>query len=102
MILKIKDNRLWFSDGNIVLCGKPYADSNNTKAEYPVDNVVQVHFCVHRSVLALHSQVFRDMLDLSSSEAVNTGESFEGIPLVELEDSASDLNALLLFLYDPW
>ncbi|KLO08177.1 hypothetical protein SCHPADRAFT_859299 [Schizopora paradoxa] len=101
MILKIKDNRLWFPDGNIVLCGKPSADSKNPKDEYPVDNVVQVHFCVHKSVLARHSQVFRDMLDLSSSEAVTSGESYEGLPLVDLEDSASDLNALLSFLYEP-
>lgn len=61
-----------------------------------------MHFCVHKSMLARQSQVFRDMLDLGSAEAIKIGESYEGLPLVVLEDSTSDLTELLQFLYNPW
>jgi len=101
MAIQVKHASLWIPDGNIVLCGKPSPNCDDMNNEYPADVVIQVLFCVHKSTLARQSQVFKDMLELPS-EHFSTSDSFEGLPLVILEDSASDLDRLLNLLYDPW
>ncbi len=101
MTIQVKHSRLWLPDGNIVLAGKPSPNFDNSNDEYPAGTLVQVLFCVHKSTLARQSQVFKDMLDITS-EGANAGDLYDGLPLVALEDSASDLNGILQVLYDPW
>jgi hypothetical protein len=67
---------VWFDDGNIIL-----------EAE-------QMQFCVHRSVLAKHSDVFRSMFDLATPDDGNNR------PVLQLADKAQDVEHLLNALYD--
>lgn len=71
---------LWFEDGNLtVLAG-------------------DVHFRLHRGVLATHSEVFRDMFMLPP--VISGGiETKEGCPVVHLVDRASDLALFFEALY---
>ncbi|KAG8835309.1 hypothetical protein FRC17_004091 [Serendipita sp. 399] len=53
-------------------------------------------FRVHKSVLAENSSVFSDMLQLGTPAAA---EQVEGVPYVELQDSAGDWIELLKWMY---
>ncbi|KAM5544908.1 hypothetical protein V8D89_001806 [Ganoderma adspersum] len=64
-----RDSTIWFEDGNIV------AIAQNTA------------FRFHKGVLALHSQVFRDLF------------SFDGCPVVHVTDTSYDFRELLRELY---
>ncbi|KII84010.1 hypothetical protein PLICRDRAFT_118796 [Plicaturopsis crispa FD-325 SS-3] len=70
---------VWFDDGSIVL------QAENTR------------FRVHRTVMALNSPIFEDMLNIGQSRGE---ESVEDCPLVVLHDSAKDLETVLRALYD--
>lgn len=72
-----KRGSLWMMDGNIVI------------------KAGRVRFRVHKSVLSLHSPVFRDMLQLPPppSEA-------NKFPTVELHDDPKELEIMLKFLYN--
>ncbi|KAF7351078.1 BTB domain-containing protein [Mycena sanguinolenta] len=76
----MKRSDIWRSDGSVVL-----------QAE-------NMQFRVHWSVLALSSSVFRDMQDIPQPP---DQPSVDGCPLVELQDSAIDVEHLLTALYDP-
>ena len=69
-----KCDSLWYEDGTIVL----QADSTLFK--------------VFRGILAAESSVFQDMLSVGKSD---TGETYEGCPLVRLYDSSADLEFFL-------
>ena len=69
----------WFSDGNIVLA---------------VDKVL---FKVHRGQLERHSEVFQSLFSIPQPQDAPT---VEGMPVVELFDSPSDVSYLLKALYD--
>ncbi|KAF5340565.1 hypothetical protein D9611_007302 [Ephemerocybe angulata] len=69
---------VWFSDGNIVLQAQ------------------NVQFKVHKSVLAKHSPVFADMLEMPHA---NDEPTVDGCPVVELHDSAQDIKHMVLTLY---
>ncbi|TFY80055.1 hypothetical protein EWM64_g3962 [Hericium alpestre] len=71
----------WFDDGSIVIVAGSIA------------------FRVHSSVLALHSQVFRDMLAVGQS--TEGQETMDGCPVVQLSDEYKDLYELLTVLYHP-
>jgi len=71
----------WFSDGSIVL-----------KAESTV-------FRVHLSVLARHSEIFRDMSSVPQPKGQDA--VIEGYPVIPVSDSAQDIEVLLSLLYDP-
>ncbi|KLO06812.1 hypothetical protein SCHPADRAFT_1002099 [Schizopora paradoxa] len=88
---------LWFPDGNVVLQTDTYL------------------FRVHKSVLSLHSSVFKDMFELPTVEdgasdeimADDTAgmkaleETYEGVPLVALVgDKGEDVAHLLRTVYD--
>lgn len=79
---------LWLSDGNVILATKTLL------------------FCVHKSVLAMRSSVFKDMFGLSSasdgdSEVIGiVPELCEGIPMVSLEDEGKDVEHLLKTIYE--
>ena len=58
----------------------------------------QTVFKVHKTVLALNSPIFRDMLSLPEVGESET-DTFDGVPLVYLPDNAHDLETLLAVLY---
>ena len=80
---------LYFADGDIALSAKTAA------------GVTQV-FRIDRIFLSRHSEVFRDMLMVSSDKG-SVGNMYDGVPLVSLpaDDSAEDMESLLKVIYDP-
>ncbi|KZV62342.1 hypothetical protein PENSPDRAFT_692592 [Peniophora sp. CONT] len=77
---------LWLSDGNIVLRAL-----SSTSNSYHV-------FRVHKSVLSMHSTVFRDMFE---NDAVfdASSEQYAGTPLIDLHDEGQDLEDFLRSVY---
>ncbi|TDL16673.1 hypothetical protein BD410DRAFT_888260 [Rickenella mellea] len=72
--------KLWFDDGNIIL-------TTNLSI-----------FRVHRSILAMNSSVFADMLSIPQPDTACI--AFGGLPIVELSDDDEDFTHLLHFFYD--
>ncbi|KAA1474143.1 hypothetical protein DENSPDRAFT_315341 [Dentipellis sp. KUC8613] len=80
---------LYFDDGNVALVVMSRSDDG--------DSEEHLVFRLHRSVLAKHSPVFKDMFTMPPAAGA---ELYEGVPLVRMTDSASDLEALLRALYN--
>jgi hypothetical protein len=76
----VNSTELWFDDGNVVL-----------RAE-------STCFKVHRSVLASHSPVFKDMFDMPKPEGEEK-KLLSACPVVQLYDSSEDIHCLLKFFY---
>ncbi|KAJ6497614.1 hypothetical protein C8R45DRAFT_983596 [Mycena sanguinolenta] len=76
----ITRSKVWYNDGSVVL------QAENTL------------FRVHWSVLSQHSSVFRSLKDLPQP---SNQPAVDGCPIVELQDSALDVEHLLTPLYDP-
>ena len=74
----IRSKRFWFDDGSVVL------------------QIETVQFRVHRSFLAMHSPVFRDMFAFPRSKGA---QSVDGCQLVFIPDALKDWQELLLHLY---
>lgn len=76
----IKVEELWIDDGNIVLmCGDH-------------------GFRVHEGVLALNSEMFRDMFKVATSSH-SSNSSLHGCPVVHLGDDVNDVKHILKALY---
>lgn len=60
--------------------------------------VGNANFKVHQSVLALHSEVFRDMFSIPGMEAES--DHMDGLPLVRLSDDAREMGLFLEAMYD--
>ena len=75
----IRHSGLWFQDGNIVLLAEETA------------------FKIHRSMLARHSSVFRDMFELSQP---SSEEVVDGCPVVRLHDSSHELADFIDVIYN--
>jgi len=73
-------SELWFEEGTIVL-----------QAE-------NVQFKVHRDILSKHSLVFKDMLSLTQHSSAD-GPLVDGCAVVDLHDSAQDVEYMLRELY---
>jgi len=73
----------WLDDGNIVL-----------QAE-------NVQFRVHRSVLARHSNIFKDMFGMPQPLQPE-GPMVDGFPVVYLSDAADDVKTMLGIFYDNY
>jgi hypothetical protein len=71
----------WFDDGSVVI-----------QAEY-------TQFRVHRTLLARHSSVFRDMFSVPQPIA-NSELLVEGCSVVHLSDSKQDIEYVISALYD--
>ena len=71
---------LWFDDGNVV---------------FQAQNTV---FRVHKSVLRRESAFFEDMFSLPQSTTLE--ETYDGYPLIKVQDNAEDMAILLLVIFD--
>ncbi|KAL4244066.1 hypothetical protein ABKN59_010958 [Abortiporus biennis] len=75
-----RSERIWMDDGNIVIIAEKTA------------------FRVHKSILSLHSEVFKDIFELEHpSDSLE--ETFEGCPTLHISDAASDFTLILEILY---
>lgn len=80
-------NSLYLEDGSICL--------TSALPDSPSPRTV---FRVHKSLLARHSSVFKDMFALPTD--IGDQDQHEGLPLVIMQDHTNDIEALLLALYD--
>ena len=70
---------MWLSDGNIVVAAN------------------EIAFRVHKSILALRSEVFSDLFSLPGADAA-TPETMDECPVVHVSDSPDDIRRLFLVL----
>jgi len=77
-----KRSTFWFDDGNVIL------QAENTQ------------FRVHRSLMSLHSNVFKDMFSMPQPTDTMTMRSVDGCPVITLFDKASDLEYILSIFYE--
>ncbi|KAI0784299.1 hypothetical protein C8Q75DRAFT_810354 [Abortiporus biennis] len=68
----------WFWDGTIVVIAEDTA------------------YRVHKGVLSLHSEVFKDMFQIGQQ---SSAETFEDCPMVHVSDTASDFSLILKIIY---
>ena len=71
---------LWFPDGGVI---------------FKADNVL---FKVYTGLLVAHSPFFKDMLSLPQPE---NAERYDGVPVVEMTESARDVRSFLLAQQNP-
>lgn len=83
--------RHYISDGNVVLSA---VSQDKTRA---------VVFRVHKSLLTEQSEVFESMFAVPQGDGESDGhvESYEGLPLVRMPDTAEEVGELLNALRDP-
>ncbi|KAG9011568.1 hypothetical protein FRB94_008137 [Tulasnella sp. JGI-2019a] len=74
-----KDSDYYFPDGNICISAE------------------KALFRVHRGVLARHSIAFRELFDVP--QPTHGFDSFEGVTVVNLPDTLSEIRTLLKFVY---
>lgn len=70
---------IWFDDGNVVL-----------------ESLDKTHFLVHKSVLASNSPTFKHLFQSASASNEPT---LDGIPVVPVYDTSTDLKHVLKALY---
>ena len=75
----------WHTDGDVVLSVLDPRDNKEHK------------FCIHKAILAIHSPIFRDMLELGSSRDVDCEVGKDVIRLQD--DSVEDVRTLMTALY---
>jgi hypothetical protein len=79
---------LWFDDGNIII-------------RTFLSDKTHIVYKVHKSILASHSNVFHDLFDGPQAAFDIASERYEGLSVVELQDSPSEVNDFLKALYFP-
>jgi hypothetical protein len=80
---------LWFDDGNLVI------------RTVLSDNRAYTVCKVHKSVLASHSNVFHDLFDGPQAAFDVASDQYDGLPVIQLPDSPSEVNDFLKALYFP-
>lgn len=86
----VRSPDFYFNDGTIVLRTLSKQENSYTL------------FRVHKSILALHCTVFRDMF--GDGDAVHfdgVSEQSDGVPLMHLHDEAKDIEEFLRAFYHP-
>ena len=87
---------LYFPNGDIVLSALAIdSHSAGDSSDAPKTQL----FRVHKFLLMHHSATFANMF---ADADPGSGESYDGVPMVELQgDTAEDLTLLLNYLYNP-
>ena len=65
-------------------------------ANFIIRSSDNVNFRVHKSVLALASPFFKDLLSLPQP---SDGETFDGLPIVQLSETSELLSSLVSMFY---
>ena len=78
-----RDSEVWFEDGNIVVVAQNTA------------------FRFHKSVVSLHSSVFRDLFSIPQPSLMGeeVDETFDGCPVVRVSDTSYDFRELIRAIY---
>ncbi|KAM5544055.1 hypothetical protein V8D89_002241 [Ganoderma adspersum] len=78
-----RDSEVWFEDGNIVIIAQTTA------------------FRFHKTVVAIHSSVFRDLFSIPrpSPTGEEVDETFDGCPVVRVSDTSYDFRELIRAIY---
>jgi BTB/POZ domain len=79
---------LWFDDGNIII-------------RTVLNDKTYTVYKVHKSILVSHSNVFHDLFDGPQTAFDVASERYEGLSVIELQDSPSEVNDFLKALYFP-
>ncbi|TDL25286.1 hypothetical protein BD410DRAFT_896201 [Rickenella mellea] len=88
----IQSPDIWFSDGNIVIVVIETDENARRRHLYKV----------HKSILSMHSPVWRDMFGLPQSfNSPASGDCYNGVPVVILPDDVKDVDDLLSAIYKP-
>ncbi|TDL25284.1 hypothetical protein BD410DRAFT_744017 [Rickenella mellea] len=100
----VKSVEVWFDDGNIVVGVDTTTKGLDLRPVHPASE--QRHlFKVHKSVLGMHSPVWKDMFELPQPRHSNmdetTEDEYEGVPLMILPDTLKDVRDLLMLMYKP-
>lgn len=93
---------LYLHDGNICLTSALPSDSNFESSEPRNPELERcLVFRVHKSILAMHSPVFSDMVALSVDPKKTGGldAEYDGAPLALMLDSTQNLEVLLTAIY---
>jgi hypothetical protein len=80
---------LWFDDGNVII----RAVLNHNRA--------YIVYKIHKSILILHSNVFRDLFDGPQAAFDVASDRYDGLPVIQLPDSPSEVDHFLKALYFP-
>ncbi|EKM60373.1 uncharacterized protein PHACADRAFT_246254 [Phanerochaete carnosa HHB-10118-sp] len=86
LIESTRDTKWYLPDGDVVLC------ASDAQPRVRI-------FRVHQLILAQHSAIFASLFTLPANSSTN--ESYDGAPLVEMQDDADELGELVGALYDP-
>ncbi|KAI5119033.1 hypothetical protein M0805_001856 [Coniferiporia weirii] len=103
----VQHPRLYFADGNIVLSAVSTTHNALPRAiesDLDVSNTETpqtVLFRVQKSLLTENSVIFRDMLELPEAPP-GVNEEHDGVPVVQMSDSAKEVEDILKCFYRPW
>ena len=78
----LQRSRFWFDDGNVIL------QAQNIQCR------------VHRSMLSLHSNVFKDVFNMPQPTDTMSILNVGGCPVIALSDEANDLEYVLSIFYE--
>lgn len=82
----VNSTKLYMPDGDLAILSCPADDGS------------AVAFKIHKGLLSYHSLVFQGMLALP--DVPGAMETYDGVPAVQLQDNAKDLEDFLIPLYD--
>ncbi|KAF8187700.1 hypothetical protein BJ912DRAFT_969265 [Pholiota molesta] len=76
--------KLWFDDGSLVI------------------QATSIRYRIHRTIICQHSAIFRDMMAMPQPNdgSLDNENTFDGCPVVKLEDNSDELSMLLEALYN--
>ncbi len=80
---------LWFDDGNIII-----RTILSDKKGYTACKL-------HKSILASHSNIFHNLFDGPQNVFEVASDRYDGVPVIDLPDSPSEVNHFLRALYFP-